>query len=151
MNLLRYRAERLMLKNLLPRFLSAVDALATASSPSLRARLALAVETALVFQVGDFPSDLQPRYEALLRLARSGKVPSYAVSDPRYVRTHPAFYLTAKQARSAANLLTGLLEAIALRLSHEPPDSTPVPGPVGIKRPKGRMAETRSVLRKGGE
>jgi hypothetical protein len=111
-------SDRDKVRNLLPRFLTAVGTMASSTEQSRRARLAEAVETITCFTVEQFPNDLKPTYMELWDLLHSAPpVPAAARNHPNHIRTVPAFYLSHQRAERAVHLIIELLEGIAFRLA----------------------------------
>lgn len=101
--------SRRQAENMLPRFMTAVTTMAGLSGhPSLQRRLAWVACEVTVFLPGDAPEELRSDYVELRALLGSGRVPEHSRFHPDTPKTAPAFYLSPKKARRAADLMTGI-------------------------------------------
>ena len=95
----------------MPRFLNAVTEMAVAEG-AIHARVAAVVTQIAVFSDREFPDELKPKYAELMALLSSGTVPVGAENHPDYRKQVPAFYLSPRKARRAADLIIDIFEAI---------------------------------------
>lgn len=102
--------SRRQAENMLPRFMTAVTTMAGLSGrPSLQRRLAWVACEVTVFHENGVPEELRSDYAELRALLGSGRVPEHSRFHPDIPKTAPAFYLSPKKARRAADLITGIL------------------------------------------
>jgi hypothetical protein len=107
--------DRKRAKEVLPRFLNAVIAMAVARGP-VHARLAEVAILVMAFAVEDFPEELRDKYQELRGLLLSQVVPKHAVGHPDFRKQVAAYYLSPQKARRAVDLISEILQAIVFAL-----------------------------------
>ena len=110
--------DRKTAQDLLPRFLNAVTGMAVSRGP-VHARVAEVVSQIEVFGAQDFPDDLRARYMELDSLLSEPVVPTTAREHPDFRKQVPAYYLSPRKARRAADLIIEILEAIVYGLDQD--------------------------------
>jgi len=115
---MKVEMDRKRAKDLLPRFLNAVTAMAVAPGP-VHARLAEVATQVMVFGAEDFPEELKERYQELRGLFLLRAVPQHSVGHPDHRKQVGAYYLSPRKARRAADLINEILEAIVFGSNDE--------------------------------
>jgi len=103
---------------LMPRYLLAVTGLATSQESSLARRLAWVVDQVVVFGEHDYPEDLRPKIDEMMRLLAGPQVPVGIERHPEYALTVPASYLHPAQAKRVADIIVEVFESIVWTLHH---------------------------------
>ena len=105
-------------RNLLPRFLDAIEGMALSGESSLRTRLAWVVEHILVFSDSQIPDELKPKWREFKSILESAPpVPPPMLDHPHYPRNTRTYYLSPAKAKKAAELMGDMFRALVFSVS----------------------------------